>query len=130
MDLWNLKNNIMLERHSIIDLSILPELKDKTRKNEYKIINGVNVKMTSQRYEVFKESLTCKCGLTGSFFAIERQKEQNAINWHLNLYGFNESGDEILMTKDHIKAKSKGGRNIISNYETMCFPCNFEKGNS
>ena len=31
------------------------------------------------------------------------------------------------MTKDHIIPKSKGGKNELSNYQTMCTYCNNEK---
>ena len=33
------------------------------------------------------------------------------------------------MTKDHILPRSKGGIDDISNYQTMCKPCNEVKGN-
>lgn len=38
-----------------------------------------------------------------------------------------ENGKEVLMTKDHIIPKSKGGANDISNYQTMCKRCNEAK---
>lgn len=34
------------------------------------------------------------------------------------------------MTKDHIIPKSKDGKDDISNYQTMCYKCNLEKGNN
>ena len=46
------------------------------------------------------------------------------------LYAVNENGIEVLMTKDHIIPVSKGGKNILSNYQTMCELCNLEKGNN
>lgn len=38
-----------------------------------------------------------------------------------------ENGKEVLMTKDHVIPKSKGGANDISNYQTMCKRCNEAK---
>jgi len=38
-------------------------------------------------------------------------------------------GREVLMTHDHIVPRSKGGKNHISNVQTMCAPCNSKKGN-
>jgi 5-methylcytosine-specific restriction endonuclease McrA len=125
-----------MDRAGIISLSILPELENqphpKDRKaRKYKEINGVMVKMTSQRYAVFQKSLACaKCGIVGSFFAIERPIFPENVKYHLNLYAIDKDGNEVLMTKDHILPRSKGGHNNLSNYQTMCYPCNFEKGNT
>jgi len=44
------------------------------------------------------------------------------------MYRIDENGDEILYTKDHIKPKSRGGKNNIINYQTMCYNCNLKKG--
>lgn len=118
---------IFKSRHSIISLDILPLLRDaKKTGKDLMIINGVPVKITSQRYIVFQKSLTCcKCGLTGEYFAIERNID--STTYHLNLYGKNNKGEEVLLTKDHIKPKSLGGKNHHSNYQTMCVDCNTEK---
>lgn len=63
------------------------------------------------------------CGIEGEFFASERYPGQNP---HLNLYAMRD-GDEVLMTRDHIIPKSKGGANHIDNYQPMCAPCNQRK---
>jgi 5-methylcytosine-specific restriction endonuclease McrA len=118
-------------RVGTLPLSYLELFKDKLRKNEYKEFFGVNVKITSQRYKVFKENMKCsKCGLEGSFLAIEKDSLLKTENYHMNLYAINSDGKEILMTKDHIKPISKGGKNIHSNYQTMCIICNVEKSNN
>ncbi len=124
----------MRKRVGIVSLDILSELnvgrcETGKHKNNYKDIDGFKVKMSSQRYAVFKKSLTCVgCGLTGSFFAVE-QDFLPTDHYYLNLYAVNENGREVLMTKDHILPKSKGGKSIISNYQTMCVDCNGMKGN-
>lgn len=88
--------------------------------------DGDMIKMDSQRYILFKKKgCTCvKCGLVGTFFA----KERNGVeeNYHFNLYGIKD-GREVMLTKDHIMPKSKGGKNVISNYNVMCIECNREK---
>lgn len=93
-------------------------------------INGVDIKikLDSQRYAVFKNNLNCVCcGIKGEFLAIERAIAENTEFYHLNLYGFDKEGNEVMLTKDHILPKAKGGKNEISNYQTMCSVCNGEK---
>lgn len=93
--------------------------------------DGDLIKANSQRLQVFfTKGMTCMyCGVRGSFFAKERTKgTQDA--YHLNLYGILPNGEEVLMTKDHIIPKSKGGRNCLENYQCMCSRCNEMKGNS
>ena len=89
--------------------------------------DGDMIGMGSQRYQVFKhKGTTCVCcGLEGSFFAKERHEKVKT--YHFNLYGINADGLEVLMTKDHIIPKSKGGKNELENYQPMCTVCNFEK---
>lgn len=43
---------------------------------------------------------------------------------HIDLY----TKDFVLMTVDHIHAKSKGGSNELDNKQPMCEPCNSKKG--
>lgn len=92
--------------------------------------DGDSIHMGSQRYRLFKKSVTCvQCGIAGTFFAKERSIYQPDAGYHFNLYGNRPDGSEVMMTKDHIIPKSKGGVNKMSNYQTMCAPCNERKGN-
>lgn len=90
----------------------------------------VRVSMGSHRYELFAtKGITCvKCGCTGVFFALERGKKNNPKKFHFNLYGLDTSGREMLITKDHVVPRAKGGKNKLSNYQVMCQKCNQEKG--
>ena len=105
--------------------------------------DGDLMDMASLRYLTFKlKGLKCvKCGIEGRYFAKEFSKPQHKKNiqnkengeliplkYHFNLYAINDIGEEVLMTKDHIHPVSKGGRDFIDNFQTMCFPCNDEKG--
>ena len=95
---------------------------------------GDDIMNMSQRYRLFKKK-GCECvicGIKGQFFAKEQHKcNLNNINnkYHLNLYAINKFGDEILMTKDHIIPKSKGGKNGLKNLQVLCEKCNSRKGN-
>lgn len=95
------------------------------------IIQMVRVPMGSHRYELFasKGIACCECGIVGRFFALERSRSKNPNKFHFNLYGYDENGRERMITKDHIIPRSRGGKNVLSNYQTMCVRCNQRKGN-
>lgn len=85
------------------------------------------VKMNSHRYLLFKESRACVCcGVVGSKIVLEQHPKDRTP--HFNFYAEREDGQLILMTKDHIKAKARGGEDRLSNYQTMCAVCNNLKG--
>lgn len=102
----------------------------------YTLPNGYKVRSRSLRYQTFANSIRCvECGLKGCFLALEKglsdnggnEQEQEGRGYHLNLYALNELGQEVLMTKDHIYPRSKGGIDHISNLQTMCVNCNSRK---
>lgn len=101
------------------------------------------VKMGSQRYEVFRRNLCCAdCGLVGDRFLLQSHEVQKLwydheqrisypqplFRAHFNLFGINRYDKLVMLTKDHIKPKSKGGDSFIKNYQTMCAKCNERKG--
>mgnify|MGYP001290534608 CR=1 FL=1 len=99
------------------------------------IIDGkktiIPVTMESHRYQLFAEKgIVCKrCGLKGTHFALE--KHQNVGDkYHFNLYGITKHGEEVMLTKDHIIPRSKGGKNKLDNYQTLCIKCNSKKSDS
>lgn len=135
-------------RHSIVPLDrvlpfvILPEQEDEhrtatsskeTRATAKRDYDGAAVKMDSQRLQVFvAKGLVCAvCGIEGRYFALEQDKHmpnQSTTAYHFNLYALDGDGNEVLMTKDHIVPKSGGGLDTLNNYQTMCGPCNLNKG--
>lgn len=62
------------------------------------------------------------CGRKGSYWRLE----SSGGGAHFNLY----CEDGMMMTKDHIIAKSKGGPDHIDNYQPMCSRCNHKKGST
>ena len=90
---------------------------------------GNSVKMTSMRYRLFAtKGLKCvKCGIEGSFFSLEKCHSEKSDRFHFNLYGIDKKGRPVLMTKDHIQPKAKGGLNSLKNLQTMCVNCNAKK---
>lgn len=122
------------KRYSLKEVFIhvpTPESEDITSYgNRHKLkveFDGDMVKMSSDRLVLFKhKGVTCvTCGLEGKFF-IKKQGD-NDMSPHLNLYAVGKDGKKVLMTKDHIHPKSKGGKDCLSNYQTMCTHCNEKK---
>lgn len=91
-------------------------------------IEGYTVKVVSVRLTTFAtKGVDCiTCDTKGKFFRIE----DNTSGAHLNLYGISSSGEEVLMTRDHIIPKSLGGANKVDNMNTMCVKCNHKRGNA
>lgn len=121
------KHKVRLGEFLIDD--VLPYISREDRKREYKVREDVYlVRMDSPRYFVFRENIRCSaCGLEGVKFCLEQSPGDK--NPHFNLYGI-ENNRYILMTKDHVRPKSKGGKNEIKNYQTYCTICNNLKGNN
>jgi hypothetical protein len=110
--------------------------------NSWAVFDGDVVSVCGLRHQLFACSRFCVCcGIEGTYFAKERSakkiKRRNprdeqlfkatTTTWHFNLYALTADGREILMTKDHILPRSKGGRDTLDNLQTMCRPCNNTK---
>ena len=123
------------EGFAFLESDMQEHLKGKLKKN-WRTLNGVSVKTTSQRYKVFMDSITCStCAIEATYFALEKNVEVDK-SYHLNLYGWRTVKNhgqivrkEVLFTKDHILPRSKGGKDHYQNYQTMCVKCNNKKGN-
>jgi hypothetical protein len=105
------------------------------------VIHGKSVKFRSSRLELFASDheghgTNCNdCGLEGQYFKLEQtieggSKPSKNNRYHLNLYAIDAEGDEVLLTKDHIMPKSKGGDHHLDNYQTLCYPCNQDKADT
>lgn len=93
------------------------------------LIDGELINMASDRYKLFFDNRKCvSCGIEGKYMAMERGEKD--ISYHFNMYGIDNNGNEILMTKDHVVPKSKGGKDCLSNLQTMCKPCNEKKNDN
>jgi len=58
-----------------------------------------------------------KCTMSDHHFALSID---GGGGLHLDLYAHDELGELNMITIDHVHPKSKGGKNHISNYQTMC----------
>lgn len=137
---WNMPGSILISgsrlgyfRNGVYSVDAVLSQLDK----ETAIFDGDVIDMRSARYQVFAKSLVCvSCGLVGSYFAKEQtlrrqgdSTQKSFSRWHFNLYAIGNPWEEILMTKDHIMPRSKGGSDYLENFQTMCILCNVRKGN-
>jgi hypothetical protein len=126
------------ERHSTVTIvEALKHIGDQfqlqDRRSQAKVIlNGLLVNVSSLRLKTFfaKGTKCVACGLEAEYFALER--DANAKDktgpFHLNLWGTDSADEPIIFTHDHIMARSLGGKDDLTNTQTMCGPCNWEKG--
>lgn len=98
--------------------------------NRGRLSDGVTFRPNSPRMQLFlTKGVACvTCDIKGKIFILETH--DIAIRPHLNLYAENDNGELVLMTKDHILPKSRGGANHLDNYQTMCTNCNRIKRNT
>lgn len=90
------------------------------------LLNGKMILVSGPRLKNFAQNGTdciC-CGAKGSYFSLE----SNGGGLHLNLYALNKYGHPVLMTRDHIVLRSKGGPDVVENYSPMCVKCNNMRG--
>ena len=107
---------------------VLPHINKKC--NKLKLTDKISVNTYSVRLRTFKKSIVCVwCGVKATHFWVERCHNGNTKKFHLNMYSIKSNGKEVLMTRDHIIPKSKGGSNSLDNMQTMCVECNQRKGN-
>ena len=117
------RNKVLIEK---LPLSIIED----TYKSKEKTIEigGYKVKTKDDRYLNFiKNGFRCaKCGIEAKYVNLENNtKNKN----HLNVYAI-KNDREILLTKDHIYPKSKGGLDDIINYQVLCEECNCNKSDN
>ncbi len=91
---------------------------------------GYELKLDSLRLKTFfvRGTVCSCCGLKATHFAVEKHKSADPNLFpHLNLWGINSKGEEVLFTHDHTLARSLGGLDALKNTTTMCSVCNEDK---
>jgi len=125
-------------RHGILNLdevvNAILNAWDNSDHNEFER-HGYSLNITSLRLKNFarakrdNQKICCvNCGLEASFFSVDSFTGTNVRpGAHLNLYGINSNGDEVLFTHDHILARGLGGSDNLKNTQVMCLNCNAKK---
>lgn len=90
---------------------------------KYLIYNGINISLEGLKFKVFqyKGTKCLHCNAVGTKFLIFREGN----NYYINLY----TNNGILITKDHIIPKSRGGKTVLKNLQPLCVTCNMRKSN-
>jgi len=115
-------------------LPFVPEWSNRT--TVIKRFAGHKISLSRLRYRMFalKGTRCVKCGIEGTFLALERHKDAKEKGkekkYHFNVYAIDSNGEEVMLTVDHIKPRSKGGTNKMKNLQPMCESCNVEKADS
>lgn len=116
-----------LERKSVHSVGKVLRLVSVSDTSSHFMLDGDEIR-ADIKYRLFiaKGVFCAGCGVAGAYFAKERWPGVEC--WHLNLYGLLPDGNEVLMTKDHIRPRSLSGPGTLSNLQVMCKLCNEEKG--
>jgi len=125
----------MLDSMVLLKQMTFEEGIDYIRKQPWRKLNGFIVENTQKkanvRVHMFASGQTkcVKCGLQGSYFRIERHKNDSVMPFSVNLYAIDKDGHHVMMTWDHVLPRSREGANTIENAQCMCRRCNEKKGN-
>lgn len=108
-------------------LSLRRPWEDTTKTEFFAGERRLKVRMNSIRYHLFAQSRVCACcGRVGTVMLLDVHG-QIYSRAHFNLYAV-ENGELILMTRDHIVPRSRGGQDVLENLQTLCTECNGKKG--
>ena len=109
----------------VTELPFKKSLRNSLRSNDhgpFVTVKGVKYPVMRLRSFAIHGCTCCRCGAAGN--KIIAYIPGDGIV-HVDLFGGKHG--RLLMTKDHIIPRSKGGRNHWMNYQTMCSRCNAKK---
>ena len=118
----------MIERgkgYSVSRILYRAEVADGKGKDSF-IVSGNRIRISMTLRTFMRYGVKCAgCGTKARYFTIFRNEKGS----FLQLFAYDGEGKEVLMTKDHIVPRSKGGADDLKNYQPMCAICNTKKGN-
>jgi len=105
-----------IKAHGNVEFFLDPEVTDKKIKlRRAHILNKIG-------YNCCEDG----CNLKDFYFGLGID---NGGGIHLDLYGIDQDGEDVMITIDHVKPKSKGGKDVIKNFRPMCKVHNEIKSN-
>lgn len=93
-------------------------------------VGSYDVHVTSLRLRTFclKGTKCYLCGTEATHFSLDRFRNKSQLEHpHMNLWGVDAEGNELLFTHDHIVDRADGGADNLSNVMPCCTKCNGEK---
>lgn len=111
-------------QHATFELSyVLSKIRRDSEKVPFEVGSRTFlVRMDRPRYRLFRTSVTCAvCGLVGTRMVLET--DLVGANPHFHLYG-EEDGTLVLLTRDHVRPRCRGGNGGLYNSAVLCYPCN------
>ena len=76
------------------------------------------------------QPLTCfKCGVTADRWIVRHQHNDTNKPPVVELFAYTHKKKLVMMTRDHIVPKSRGGLDIVQNLRCACEPCNRDRKN-
>lgn len=123
------------ERNGILDMNmVLEKIRDNMhiKKDPYRIdffgdAGIISLDVASSRLRTFaaQEPVCCNCGIKAKYFAIERPVTRNdgSNQYHLNLYGIDSAGNEVMFCRVLKKSRKDGGDESSENSNIMCEKC-------
>jgi 5-methylcytosine-specific restriction endonuclease McrA len=121
----------MIQSNNILPIKTVLEAAKQVKEHEQFSVNGMIFRRSSTLSVIIHHGTTCvACKQTALYFKIEDNHpgSQSKILRLVFNHKDPENRSDSFMTKDHIIAKSKGGKDHLDNYQPMCLNCNREKG--
>jgi 5-methylcytosine-specific restriction endonuclease McrA len=100
---------------------------------KFAYIDGFEVPKASLRMRLFLSAkpgrgLICaRCGRKATRILLQRPAKPHWCYPPQRAWFYPYSDDAVMLTRDHIVPKALGGKNISTNMQTLCLPCNASK---
>lgn len=117
----------MWQKYETIKVWTVPEL-HALLADGLEYYNGAYFHDARVRTLIDKGPKCASCKTVGNLYALQRGiNDMVNRDYHINLWSRQGPHSFMLMTRDHIIPKARGGSDLLSNSQCMCAYCNFRK---